>query len=163
MRIPEQERLLTDVLHDESYVAFRAELRQAMLKSVRRRHRHRWMKPVLAVAACAAMLLTAQWLTQTRAPVTSSPSRVVTIRSIPLRPDQIVSTANALKPIGVVRSGMPESFSTVATVRLPVEGVSDDELLDLFKGRAVALVGAGSDKRLMFFGEAQGVNGEIAQ
>jgi len=37
----------------------------------------------------------------------------------------------------------------------PVEIISDDELLDLFPGRAVALVGPAAHRRLIFLSESQ--------
>jgi hypothetical protein len=163
MKTPEQERLLADVLHDESYMAFRAELRERMLKNVRARRRQRWVKPLLAMAACITMALTALWLQQSRAPVVAPVSSVVTVLTAPLRPDQIVTTAGAMLNVAVVRSRAPESLSVVSTVALPVEGLSDDELLELFRGRAVVLVGTGSARRLMFLDEQSAGSDEISQ
>ena len=162
MKTAEQERLLADVLHDESYIAFRRELGEAMLKSARARRRRRWTKPLLALAACVAITLTANSLLQTRAPVVVPASTVVTIRSVPLRPEQIVTTASAMRNLAVVHSRTPESLPVVSTVTLPVKGLSDEELLALFQGRAVALVGAGADRRLMFLDEDQTPGGGIS-
>jgi hypothetical protein len=156
----EQEGLLGDVLHDESYARFRSQLRETMLKSVRARRRRRWAKPLLALAACVAMVLTANSLLQTRAPRVAPASNVVTVRSVPLRPEQIVTTANAVRNIAVVHSRAPESLAMVSTIALPVEGLSDEELLALFKGRAVALVGAGPERRLVFLDDDQTPGGD---
>jgi hypothetical protein len=153
MKTPEQERLLTDVLHDESYVAFRSELRQAMLRRLRAGRRRRLLRPLLAIAACVPAALAAHWWLQSRAQVSEPASAIATVRSVPLRPEQIVTTANAMRDVALVRSRAPEPSSVVATVTLPVEGLSDDELLALFKGRAVALVGTEGDRRLMLLDE----------
>jgi hypothetical protein len=160
MKTAEQERLLRDVLQNKSYVAFRGELRETMLKSVRARRQRRWAKPLLALAACVAMVLTANSLLRSRAPVVAPNSSIMTIRSVPLRPEQIVTTATAVRNIAVVHSRAPESLAMVSTIALPVEGLSDEELLALFKGRAVALVGAGPERRLVFLDDDQTPGGD---
>src|SRR5262245_55666579 len=94
MKTPEQDRLLDDVLRNESYVAFRAELHQKSL--VEFRHQ-RWVKTrnqLLALAACIPVILGLYLLlTQRTATTTKGQPVVATIRSKPLSKDQIITTA----------------------------------------------------------------------
>ena len=80
------------------------------------------------------------------------------VRSIPLKPDQIVTTANNSPNVVLVQSRnievMSANFEVVRTIgELPPDVLTDEQLLDLFKGRAVALVDLGSGKKLVFLDE----------
>jgi len=154
MKTPDHERLIGDVLRDESYDVFRAELRQKMLEEVKRVRRYRRIKPLLALAACVPLAFAAHWLLQSRALRPAQPNGIATVRSVPLRADQIVTTAQANRRVAVVASHSPDvALATVSTVTLADTGLSDEELLNLFKGRAVALVSFESGKKLVFLDE----------
>jgi len=158
MKTPEQEHLLRDVLNaDESYNAFRARLRQTMLAEVRRTHRSRG-KQLLALAACVALAVVPLWLLQPRNSGNTHTTGVSIVQSIPLKPDQIVTTANHSPHVTVVESRNIEvisaNFEVVRTIgELPPEILTDEQLLDLFKGRAVALVNLATGKKLVFLDE----------
>ena len=160
MKTPEQDRLLDDVLRNESYVAFRAELHQKSLAEFRRQ---RWVKTrsrFLALAACVPVILCLYLFLTPRPVTTPKPQAVVaTIRSKPLLKDQIITTARltatlvATIPqdlqltfpadrIEIVRTGLQlESFATI----------SDEQLLDLFPGRPIALVTRGPGTKMLVF------------
>lgn len=152
MKTPDQERLLADVLLDESHQAFRAELRQTMLAEVRRVRRYRRMKPLLALAACVPLAFAVHWLLQGHAPQTvPAGGGIASVRSMPLRPDQIVTTAEATRNYAVVSSRPAEpDLAIVSTVTLPNTGLTDEQLLELVRDRAVALVSLESGKKLVF-------------
>jgi len=158
MKTPEQERLLGDVLNeDETYNAFRARLRQTMLAEVRRTHRSRG-KQLLALAACVALALTPLWLLQPRNSGNTHPAGLSIVQSIPLKPAQIVTTANHSPHVTVVESRnieiMSANFEVVRTIgELPPDILTDEQLLDLFKGRAVVLVNLTTGKKLVFLDE----------
>ena len=159
MKTPEQEHLLRDVLNaDESYNAFRARLRQTMLAEVRRTHRSSGKQQLLALAACVALALAPLWLLQPRKSGHTYPTGVSIVQSIPLKPDQIVTTANHSPHVTVVASRNIEiispNFEVVRTIgELPPDILTDEQLLDLFKGRAVALVNLATGKKLVFLDE----------
>jgi len=159
MKTPEQERLLRDVLNeDETYGAFRAQLRQTMLTEVRRQARSRREKQLLAMAACLAVALPLLWLLQPRNSNDTPPAGVAIVRSSPLKPEQIVTTANHSPNVVWVLSRntevMSANFEAVRTVgELPPDVLTDEQLLDLFKGRAVALVNLATGKKLVFLDE----------
>src|SRR5678816_1459799 len=93
MKTPERDRLLDDVLRNESYVAFRAELYEKSLAEFRRQ---RWVKTrnrFLALAACVPVILSLYLLLAPRTVPTPKPqAAVATIRSKPFSKDQILST-----------------------------------------------------------------------
>jgi len=158
MKTPEEETLLGDVLCDESYAGFRAQVRDRMSAEIRRCRAFRRAKQLLALAACVAGALGIHWILAPRAPVDRQAGRIAIVRSVPLKPEQIVTTVAHGSAVTVMRSRDVEIsslrlgiFETVATV--PAKQISDEELLDLFKGRAVALVNSGSGKRLLFLDE----------
>jgi len=159
MKTPEQERLLRDVLNeDETYGAFRARLRQTMLAEVRRQAGSRRGKQLLAMAACLAVALTLLGLLQPRNSNDTPPAGVAIVRSSPLKPEQIVTTANHSPNVVLVLSRntfvMSANFEAVRTVgELPPDVLTDEQLLDLFKGRAVALVNLATGKKLVFLDE----------
>ena len=77
MKTPEQDRLLDDVLRNESYVAFRAELHQKSLAEFRRQ---RWVKTrnqLPALAACVPVILGLYLLLTTRTGTTTKAQPVV--------------------------------------------------------------------------------------
>jgi hypothetical protein len=159
MKTPEQERLLCDVLNeDETYSAFRAQLRQTMLTEARRQYGSRRGKQLLALAACVAIALTLLWLLQPRNSNDTPPAGLAIVHSIPLKPEQIVTTANHNPNVVLVLSRntevMSANFEAVRTVgELPPDVLTDQQLLDLFKGRAVALVNLDTGKKLVFLDE----------
>jgi len=158
MKTPEQERLLGNVLYDESYAGFRVQVRERMLGEVRR-HRHlRRTKQLLALAACLAVAAGVHWIFTSRQTITPKAERITIVRSVPLRPEQIITTGGHAGTLAVVVSRDMEVSSLrlgiVETVaRLPADILTDEQLLNLFKGRAVALVNSASGKRLLLLDE----------
>ncbi|HMJ65041.1 MAG TPA: hypothetical protein VK615_06795 [Candidatus Binatia bacterium] len=158
MKTPEQERLLGDVLYDESYAGYRTQVRERMLGEVRRHRQLRRTKQLLALAACLAVAAGAHWIFTFRHPTNPQLDRVAVVHSVPLKPEQIVTTARHASGLAVVGSRDMEVSSLrlgiVETVaRLPADTLTDEQLLDLFKGRAVALVNLANGKTLLFLDE----------
>lgn len=158
MKTPEQERLLNDVLHGESYTGFRTEVCETMLAELRRQRRARRMRQMLALAACILLALALHWLVQLPDRVPPSYAGVPIVRSVPLRPDQLVTTVGHGQPFAVIQSRdiqlaavQMEIVRTVA--ELPANTLTDEQLLDLFKGRPVALVSLDTGKRLLLLDE----------
>jgi hypothetical protein len=159
MKTPEQQRLLRDVLNeDESYTAFRAELRQTILTELRRRRWSRRAQPLLTLAACVALALTLLWMFRPPGSDNRQPASVAIVRSVPLKPEQIVTTANHRSNIATVQSRNIEIMAVGLEIVRTIGGfradtLTDQELLDLFKGRAVALVDLDSGRKLVFLDE----------
>jgi hypothetical protein len=160
MKTPEQDRLLSDVLRNESYVAFRAELHQKSLAEFRRQ---RWVQRrsrFLALAACVPVLLGLYLFLTPRAVNRSEPQAVVaTIRSRPLSKDQIITTARLA---GTLVTTIPQDLrltlplATIEVVRTGIQlesvaTISDEQLLDLFPGRPIALVTRQSGTKMLVF------------
>jgi hypothetical protein len=158
MKTPDQERLLRDVLNeDETYKTFRAELRETMLVAVRQRHRSRYARPLLALAACVVVALSFVRLVQTRDGQPHPPAAVAIVRSVPLRPSQIVTTGQS-HALEMVQSRQIElisaNFEVVRTLgELSADRLTDEQLLQLFHGRAVALISLTAGKKLVFLDE----------
>jgi hypothetical protein len=156
MKTPDHVPLLHDVLHnDPGYAAFRAEVRTTMLAEVRRRRAFRRARPFLMMAACLTLAVTLLGLFQTRHTGAPESASSLMVRSVPLRPEQIVRTAGHTPNMVTVRSGeielMTASLDVVRTVGdLPAAALTDEQLLELFKGRAVALVTLTTGKKLVF-------------
>ncbi|SRR5258705_8720020 len=155
-----RELLLADVLHDQSYLDFRAQLRQTMLRELRRQRRRQRSRQLLALAACIALAFGVLWVVFFRDQTSVRPTRIATVRSVPLKPEQIVTTAGHASALAMVESRTLElnsiRFGIVETrVTLPADTLTDEQLLDLFKGRAVALVNSSKGKQLLFLDEEQ--------
>jgi hypothetical protein len=156
MKTPDHVALVRDVLHnDPGYTAFRAQVCTTMVAEVRRRRAFRRARPLLIMAACVPFAVTLLCLFQTRPPTPPGSAAPLLVRSVPLRPEQIVRTASHPPNVVTVRSGTVEvmtgSWDTVRTAGdLPANVLTDEQLLDSFKGRAVALVTAANGKRLVF-------------
>ena len=160
MKTPEQDRLLDDVLRNESYVAFRAELYRKSLVGFRRQ---RWVKSrnqLLAVAACVPVILGLYLLSTPRtATRTNAQSAVATIRSAPLSKDQIIKTAGLTATLVATASGDLQPAVQPARVEFVRTGdrlesfvtISDEQLLDLFPGRPIALVSRGLGTKTLVF------------
>jgi hypothetical protein len=160
-----QDRLLQDLIRNPGYEAFRAELWQTTMGEVRRRRWERTRNRYLAVAACLFLsgLLFTWWEWQPRGGV-RRPNAVAVVRSQPLREAQIVRTSAgridvvatqpweypsmplAPSPLGIVQT----EFKPGAVLRL-----SDQELLELFRGHPTALVSLdGGGEQLVFLDAA---------
>jgi hypothetical protein len=155
-----RELLLADVLHDQTYLAFRAQLRQTMLGELRRQRRARRAKELLALAACLALVLGIHRILTSHHQTSVQPTRIAVVRSVPLKPEQIVTTAAHASALAMVRSHdfqlSSVRFGIVETrATLPADTLTDEQLLDLFKGRAVALVSSSQGKQLLFLDEPQ--------
>jgi hypothetical protein len=154
MKTAERERLLHNVLCDETYDAFRAELRQTLLAEVRRTRRRGRIQPLLALAACVTLVLGSNWLLRTRAPILPESAGLAPVRTVPLRADQIVTTAQNTRDLQLLTSRPPEpGFAITTGVTLPDIALTDDELLKLFEGRPVALVSYAGGKKLVLLDE----------
>jgi len=98
MKTPEQDRLLDDVLRNESYVAFRAELYR---KSLVEFPPPRWVKSrnqLLAIAACVPVILGLYLLSTPRTATTTEAqpaSRHDPFRRPPFKKIELSKTAGA--------------------------------------------------------------------
>ena len=128
--------LLNELLCGEETVPCRASSLNQMLESARRRQRQRQWRPVAVSAGVPAALALGLFLTRPHAP---APKLVANVSSP-------VQTA----PAGVAQ---PESASVGKAV---VHFISDDELLSMFPGRPVALIGAPGHEHFVFLDQQRG-------
>ena len=142
MKTPDQVRLLRDVLHEESYVAFRNELRKNALADLRRQRRAAWRRPLLALAACVPFLAgLVFWLATRPSGENGSIPACSLVRSAPLTKEQLVTTRSA-PFVEVVHTDAQQFIA---------EQISDEQLLGLFRGHSLALTVTGpGTKRLLF-------------
>jgi len=153
MKTTEKDRLLKDVLNDESYAAFRAGLFDGMLVELRRQRAARKRRFVLALAACVPLGLTLYLLLSPRtASVDHSPS-VTIVHTVPLGANQLVRTTAMNSPTTITEphvllvSTRATDTEILHSSGQSTEMVSDQQLLDLFKGQPVALVTVGPGER----------------
>ena len=128
MKRSDREPLLKELLTDESLEALRLRSVDQGLAVVRRRKQHAaWAKGGLMVGATLGAL----WL-------------VVSLNEHPRLPDQVghrplaTNAANSTPPVTTMKTPAPVRF------------ISDDELLALFPGRPLALIGPPGRKTLLF-------------
>ena len=126
------DELLNDVLSSESLERFRADSLETALTVVRkRRRRHRARQALLMVAVPLA--LAAYGFVSNFHPNQGSPS----------------SPANANQSASIVENNAPSTASPTPGI----EYISDDELLELFDDRPVALIGPSGDQQLVLLDE----------
>jgi len=147
MKTPEKDRLLTEVLNDAGYAAFRAGLFEDTLAELRRRRAARSRRRLLALAACVPIAVGLYaLLAPPTPPANHSSSTVAVVRTVPLAGDQIVATAAMTlsptttqgKVMLVTTAGA--NIEVVQTAGQAMPMLTDQQLLDLFKGQPVALV-----------------------
>jgi hypothetical protein len=147
MKTTEKDRLLNDVLHDEGYAAFRAGLFDDTLTELRRQRaagrRHR----LLALAACLAAAAGLYSLLAPPTPSESHPTSTVSVvRTVPLARAQIVTTATmTLSPATAQAEVLfvttaSANVEVVQTAEQTMPMLTDQQLLELYKGQPVALV-----------------------
>jgi hypothetical protein len=153
MKRSEKVRLLTDVLKDETYLAFRGELYGALAGDLRRQRQLRSIRKWFAVAACVPVLFAAYLFLNRHAP-DGSPhtSDLAVVRTMPFNPGSIVVTANAhgqpaFLPTELVVSTKAGELQVIRSPKGVTETLTDEQLLDLFKGQPVALVQVGPNER----------------
>jgi hypothetical protein len=147
MKTNDKDRLLNEVLHDESYAAFRAGLFDDTLAELRRQRAVRSRRRLLALAASLAI---AAGLYSLLAPPTPSAihpfSKVVVVHTMPLAEDQIVTSATIGPPPTsaqakvVLVTTAAANIEVVPTASQAIQMLTDQQLLDLFQGQPVALV-----------------------
>ena len=140
-----EERMLTEVLRAGDYESFQESVREAMVAEARAGRAARRMRRWLAVAASVAVMGTALFWSRNgekMAEERSSAVRIVRTEAMPT--GRVVRTA---EPLEVVRS-VP-GVAQFETVLEPVATVTDEQLLDLFKDRPIALVRMGNGVRLV--------------
>ena len=147
MKTTEKEKLLNDVLHDEGYAAFRAGLFDDTLAELRRHRAARSRRRLLALAACLPIAAGLYALLAPPNPPASHPiSTVALVRTVPLAADQIVTTATmtgqsmAAQAKVLFVTTAAANIEVVQTAGQAMQMLTDQQLLDLFKGQPVALV-----------------------
>ena len=147
MKTTEKDKLLNDVLHDEGYAAFRAGLFDDTLAELRRQRGARRRRRLLALAACLPIAAGLYALLAPPTPPAGRPSSTVAVvRTVPLAGDQIVTTATMTSTPTTAQAKVV--FVTTAAAHIEVvqttgqamQMLTDQQLLDLFKGQPVALV-----------------------
>jgi len=160
MKTPEQDRLLDDVLRNESYVAFRAELYRKSLAEFRRQRWFKTRNQLLAIAACVPVILGLYLLSTLRtATTTKAQPAFATIRSTPLSKDRIIKTAGLTATLVTTTSADLQLTFQPARIEFVRTGdrlesfatISDEQLLDLFPGRPIALVTRGPGTKTLVF------------
>jgi hypothetical protein len=147
MKTTEKEKLLNDVLHDEGYTAFRAGLFDDTLAELRRHRAARSRRRLLALAACLPIAAGLYALLSPPNPRASHPiSTVALVRTEPLAADQLVTTATMTAQSMTAQAKVvfvttaAANIEVVQTVGQSMQTLTDQQLLDLFKGQPVALV-----------------------
>jgi hypothetical protein len=163
MKTTEKDRLLKDVLHDENYAAFRAGLLDDTLAELRRQRAARSRRRLLALAACLPIAAGLYSLLAPSTPPVSHPaSTVAVVRTVPLAGDQIVTTATVTPPATTAQAKVV--FVTTAAANMEIaqtagqamQMLTDQQLLDLFKGQPVALVTISpGERRLVLLNEGE--------
>jgi len=163
MKTTEKEKLLNDVLHDESYAAFRAGLFDDTLEELRRHRAARSRRRVLALAACLPIAAGLYALLAPSTPPASQPiSTVAVVRTVPLAKEQIVTTATMTPQSTTARAKVvyvttsAADMEVVQTAGQAMQTLTDQQLLDLFKGQPVALVTISpSERRLVLLNDGE--------
>jgi hypothetical protein len=153
MKTTEKDRLLKDVLNDESYAAFRAGLFDRLQVELRRQRMARKRRLGLALAACVPIAFALYLVLSPRTPSSAHPPGVTVVHTLPMAADQLVRTAAMNAAATLAQPHALVVATTSANVELLhssgqwSELVSDQQLLDLFKGQPVALVTVGPGER----------------
>ena len=163
MKMTEKDRLLRDLLSDESYLAFRSNLFNSLVADLRHKRASGTRRKLLAVAACIPVGLCIFVLITARTrPQAGQRSTVSIVRTVPLLADQIITTASTKRAAPTRGSELlfvTTSGSEIEMVRTgphATETLNDEQLLELFKGRPVALVFvAPNERRLVLLDEEQ--------
>jgi hypothetical protein len=144
-----EERLLTDVLRAGDYESFQDSVREAMVAEARAGRAARRARRWLAVAASVAVMGTALFWSrdgEKMAEEQSSAMRIVRTEAMPT--GMVVRTERQLE---VVRSAQNVAQFITAFERVAI--ITDEQLLNLFKDRPIALVRVGTDMRLVTPGD----------
>jgi len=155
MNETEKERLLNDLLRDDSYTEFRGELFEHMGGKMRQARAVGKASKLLVWAACVTIAIGLLGHRYRTAKPPAGISIVDEIRTVPLRADQVVTTATAkgeatFSELQFVST--PDSHvEVIYTVSGSLEKISDEQLLELFKGQAVVLVHTGPNRRQLIF------------
>ena len=152
-RRPEKERLLADILAEQSEAEFREALLSQALRRVRRRRRFvqaRRSAAGIALLVCLA-LLGWRFLPSSRAPVSVSSIRHYTlVQTIPLSPEEVVTS----RPVSatVLVSSSPAATVVITSANRPeVPEITDTQLLELVAPSVAALIRpAGQNAELIF-------------
>jgi len=163
MKMSEKDRLLNDLVRDESYLAFRTNLLGRLRAGLRQKRTSGTRRKLLALAACIPLALGIFLIMSGRPrPLPSRSGTLSIVRTVPLPPDRIVTTATAkmqstsLSTEIVFVTNARSEIEIVQTGSSPTQTLSDEQLLDLFKGRPVALVFvAPNERRLVVIDEDQ--------
>ena len=153
MKTTEKDRLLKDVLNDESYTAFRAGLFDRMQVELRRQRTARKRRLVLALAACVPITFALYLLLSPPTSSSARPPGITMIHTVPLAADQVVRTAAMNSQATIKQPQVLLVTTTAANIEIvrssgqSLERVNDQQLLDLFKGQPVALVTVGPGER----------------
>ncbi len=153
MKTTEKDRLLKDVLNDESYAAFRAGLFDGMQVELRRQRAARKRRFALALAACVPLAFASYLLLSPGTPSPDRSPRVAIVHTVPLAANQVVRTAAMSSPATITQPHVLLVTTTATNIEIlhssgqSLEIVSDQQLLDLFKGQPVALVTVGPGER----------------
>ncbi len=130
MNDSKQDPLLDDLLAGEEAASLRESSLEQMLSSVRQRQRQRQTRRIAVLAAVPALLALALVAMRPTAPVTQ------------LAGNSTPTTGGATARVARVESTSGEEA--------PVHFISDDELLAMFPGRPVALIGPPGHQQFVF-------------
>jgi hypothetical protein len=145
MKTPDQNDLLKEILADDSLAAMREQSLNQGLAALRGRNRRRRARRMGAMVAVPALVIAAI-LVFNRAPENAKVAEVNPVAKT-ITPLTIPTTAPAVTPSAAVAT---EAATSDAPQPLAKE-MSDEELLALFPGRAVALIGPPGRQQLVFF------------
>ena len=126
MKRPEQDRLIGEILTETSLTKFRQASLDHTLTQLRQRQRNKRAFHFCLLATVPILLVIAFWLTISRE---ANPS---------------------LTAISDVPYSDPSVVAIPATKSAPVKPISKEELLALFPGRPLALIGAPGEQQLVF-------------
>jgi len=135
MKTSRWDPLLNDLLTGAEAASCRASSLELMLESGRRCQRDRRVRRVAAWAVVSGAAALAIFLSRS-----------------PAMDTRLAASATSSVPAELVGAPWVEE---AAGGKAPVRFISDEELLDLFPGRSVALVGAPGRQQLVFLGQVQ--------
>jgi hypothetical protein len=140
-----EERLLADVLRAGDYEDFQESVRHSMVTAARANKAGRRNRQLLAMAASLAVLGTAMfWAGYGESASKETRAQVTIVRTKPMAMGMMVRTGSQLE---VVRSA--PSATQFETGLEPIATITDQQLLNLFKDRPVALVRIEGEMRLL--------------
>ena len=146
-----KERLLNEILAEETPAGFREVLLEDTLRLARRRRHFRQTRRAVSALAVVAGLALVVWRSLMPTGIPPEPSRpYVLVRTQPLPPQAVVDT-QPLSPANLVSSSATAGVVTTAAAGYRSLEIDDDELLELAAPNPVVLIRHGPHEAELVF------------